>query len=153
MGLIKEFREFAVKGSAMDMAVGIVIGAAFGKIVSSLVSDIIMPLAGMLTGTIDFSNKFVVLGFGDTAQKFKTLADAKAAGALVLSYGVFINVVVDFIIIAFAIFLMMKGINRLRRIEEALKKAPPPAPCTPEPQPEQVKLLVEIRDLLKKQRS
>jgi large conductance mechanosensitive channel len=150
MGLMKEFREFAVKGSAMDMAVGIVIGAAFGKIVSSLVADIIMPTAGMLTGTIDFSNKFVVLGFGGAAEKFKTLADARAAGALVLSYGVFINAVVDFIIIAFAIFLMMKAINRLRRIEEALKKETPPAAAALEPQREEVKLLVEIRDLLKK---
>jgi large conductance mechanosensitive channel len=154
MGLMKEFREFAVKGSAMDMAVGIVIGAAFGKIVSSLVADIIMPTAGMLTGTMDFSNKFVVLGFGDTAQKFKTLADAKAAGALVLSYGVFINAVVDFIIIAFAIFMMMKGINHLRRIEEALKlKNAPPVAAPPEVQREEVKLLAEIRDLLKKKQA
>jgi large conductance mechanosensitive channel len=144
MGIIKEFKEFAVRGSAMDMAVGIVIGAAFGKIVSSLVSDVIMPVTSVLTGSIDFSNKFVVLGFGGQTSQFKTLADAKAAGAVVLSYGVFMNSVVDFIIVAFAIFIMMKGINRLKRQEEAGKAAPPPE------EPPEVKLLAEIRDLLKK---
>ena len=148
MSIMKEFKEFAVRGSAMDMAVGIVIGAAFGKIVSSLVSDIIMPITSVLTGSIDFSNKFVVLGFGEPAPHFKTLADAKAAGVVVLSYGVFVNAIVDFIIVSFAIFLMMKGINRIKRMEEAGKAVTVPLP--PPEEPHEVKLLEEIRDLLKK---
>jgi large conductance mechanosensitive channel len=150
MGFMKEFKEFAVRGSAMDMAVGIVIGAAFGKIVSSLVSDVIMPVTSVLTGNIDFTNKFLVLGLGlgGPAPQFKTLAEAKAAGVVVLSYGVFINAIVDFVIVAFAIFIMMKGINRLKRLEEASKAVTVPQP--PPEEPHEVKLLTEIRDLLKK---
>ena len=121
MGFVREFREFAVKGSAVDMAVGIVLGAGFGKIVSSLVSDMIMPLASMLTGAIDFTNMFVVLS-GD-GREFKTLKEAKEAGVVVLSYGVFINAVVDFVIVAFSIFMVMKALNRLRRLDEKIESA------------------------------
>lgn len=141
MNWIKEFKQFAMRGNVMDMAVGIIIGAAFGKIVSSLVSDILMPPIGKLMGNVDFSNLFIVLGSGD----FPSLAAAKTAGVATLNYGIFINTVIDFIIVAFAIFLLVKGINAMRRSEEA-KAAPPPPP--PGPSAEE-KLLAEIRDLLK----
>jgi len=140
MNWIKEMKQFAMRGNVMDMAVGIIIGAAFGKIVSSLVSDILMPPIGKLMGNVDFSNLFIVLGSGD----FQSLAAAKAAGVATLNYGVFINTIIDFVIVAFAIFLMVKGINAMRRSEAA--KAPPPPP--PGPSAEE-KLLAEIRDLLK----
>ncbi|MFA7159104.1 MAG: large conductance mechanosensitive channel protein MscL [Kiritimatiellia bacterium] len=140
MSWIKEFKQFAMRGNVMDMAVGIIIGAAFGKIVSSLVSDILMPPIGKLMGNVDFSNLFIVLGSGD----FPSLAAAKAAGVATLNYGIFINTIIDFVIVAFAIFLMVKGINAMRRSEAA--KAPPPPP--PGPSGEE-KLLAEIRDLLK----
>ena len=139
MGLLKEFKEFAVRGNALDMAVGIVIGAAFGKIVSSLVGDVIMPVVGKLTGNIDFSNKFAVLGPGT----YETLAKAKEAGAVTLNYGLFINTVVDFVIVAFAIFMLVKGLNTLKRKEA-------PAPAAPAAPPPEVALLAEIRDILKK---
>ena len=138
MGFIKEFKEFAVKGNVMDMAIGVIIGGAFGKIVTSLVDDIIMPLVGKATGGVDFTNLFVNLGDGD----FKTLAAAKEAGAAVFAYGQFIQNILDFCIIAFCIFLMIKGMNKL-----AKKKEEDPAPA--EPSAEE-KLLTEIRDLLKK---
>lgn len=115
----KEFKEFAVKGNAMDLAVGVVIGAAFGKIVSSLVSDIIMPLVGLLLGRVDFTNLFIPLGGG----KFNTLAEAKAAGVATLNYGIFINNIIDFLIIAFSIFIVVKQINRFVK-----KKEKPAAP-------------------------
>lgn len=142
MGLVKEFRDFAVKGNVMDMAVGVIIGGAFGKIVTSLVSDVIMPPVGRLTGNVDFSNMFLVLGDG----KFKTLTEAKAAGVATLNYGLFINTVVDFVIVAFTIFLVVKALNAAKRREAA---APAPAPAAPVPSAEE-KLLTEIRDLLKK---
>jgi large conductance mechanosensitive channel len=138
MNWVKEFKQFAMRGNVMDMAVGIIIGAAFGKIVSSLVADIIMPPIGKLMGNVDFSSLFIVLGPG----AYPSLAAAKAAGVATLNYGIFINTVIDFIIVAFAIFLLVKGMNTLRRKEEA-KTAPPPGPS------EEVKLLAEIRDLLK----
>jgi large conductance mechanosensitive channel len=119
MGLLKEFREFAVKGNAVDMAVGLIIGAAFGKIVTSLVSDIIMPPLGLLLGKVDFASMFVNL----SATHYPTLAAAKAAGAPTLNYGLFINAVIDFVIVAFAIFLVIRQINQLKR-------TPPPAPTT-----------------------
>ena len=129
--MFKEFREFAVKGNVVDMAVGIIIGAAFGKIVSSLVADVVMPPIGLLLGGVDFSDLKI------------TLHDAVGqTPAVTLNYGVFIQTVLDFAILAFAIFMMVKFINRLKRQEEA---APPPAP------PAQEVLLMEIRDLLKKQ--
>jgi len=131
--LLQEFKEFAVKGNAVDMAVGIIVGAAFGKIISSMVADVIMPPIGLLVGGIDFSDLTVTLK-----------AAAGDAPAVVLRYGVFVQTVVDFAIVAFAIFMLVKGINMLRRKEEA---APPPPPA--EPGPEE-KLLTEIRDLLKK---
>ena len=139
MGMVKEFKEFAIKGNAMDMAVGIIIGAAFGKIVSSLVADVIMPPIGKLAGNVDFSNLFINLGEGD----FKSLAAAQEAGAATLNYGVFINTVINFLIVAFAVFLLVKGINAAKRNEEeATAEAPAP--------PRQEILLAEIRDLLKK---
>ena len=140
MGFIKEFKEFAVKGNVMDMAVGVIIGGAFGKIVTSLVNDVLMPVISTLTGGIDFTNLFVTLGDGD----FKTLAAAQEAGAAVLAYGQFIQNIIDFVIIAFCIFLMIKGMNKLNRKKEE------PAPEEPKG-PTQEELLAEIRDLLKKQ--
>jgi large conductance mechanosensitive channel len=136
--MIKEFREFAVKGNAIDLAVGVVIGAAFGSIVGSLVKDIIMPPIGYISGGIDFSNYFVNLSGGEYA----TLKAATDAGAATINVGVFINTVINFLIVAVAIFLMVKGINRMRRKEEEAPASPPP------PSKEEV-LLAEIRDLLK----
>jgi large conductance mechanosensitive channel len=113
--IIKEFKEFAMKGNVVDLAVGIIIGGAFQKIVTSLVNDIIMPPLSILTGKIDFANRFIALGGGDYA----TLADAKAAGVPALSYGVFLNNILDYLLVAFAVFLLVKYINRLRRQPEA----------------------------------
>lgn len=110
----KEFKAFAMKGNVIDLAVGVIIGGAFGKIVSSLVSDIIMPLVGLLLGKLDFTNLFITLGSGS----FKTLAEAKEAGVATLNYGLFINNVIDFLIIAFAIFIVVKQINRIPRKKE-----------------------------------
>ncbi len=135
MGFFSEFREFAVKGNAVDLAVGVVIGAAFGKIVTSLVDDVLMPPVGLALGGADFTNLFVNLGSG----AYATLAEAKAAGAPTLNYGNFLQVLFDFLIVAFVIFLLVRTINRFRRKEEA---APPAAP------PEEVVLLREIRDSL-----
>ena len=140
MGFISEFKEFAMKGNVMDMAVGVIIGGAFGKIVSSLVDDVLMPVISTLTGGISFTDLFITLGDGD----FKTLAAAKEAGAAVFAYGQFIQNIVDFLIVAFCIFLMLKGINKLNRKKEE------PAPEAPAG-PTQEELLAEIRDLLKKQ--
>jgi large conductance mechanosensitive channel len=138
MGFAKEFREFAVKGSVVDLAVGVIIGGAFGKIVDSLVNDLIMPVIGRVTGGLDFSNYFVPLaGQADT-----TLVEAKKHGA-VLAYGNFLTVCVYFVILAFIIFLMVKQINRL-------KHESPPAPAAPAAPPEDVVLLREIRDELKR---
>ncbi len=136
--MLKEFREFAMRGNMVDMAVGIIIGAAFGKIVSSLVADVIMPPIGLLLGKVDFSNLYLNLSGGD----FQSLADAKAAGAATLNYGAFFNTVLDFIIVAFAVFMLIRQINRLKR-KEAEKPAAPPAP------PEDLVVLREIRDLLR----
>lgn len=123
MGMMKEFKEFAVKGNVIDMAVGIVIGAAFGTIVKSLVADVIMPPIGLLLGNVDFANFFTVLKQGTAAGPFATLADAQAAGAVTLNYGMFINTVISFLIMAFAIFILVKNVNRLKREKET---APPP---------------------------
>lgn len=139
MGMVKEFKEFAMRGNVVDMAVGIIIGAAFGKIVTSLVNDIIMPPIGLLLGNADFSDLFFNLGAGEYAS----LAEAQAAGAATINYGMFINTLVNFIIIAFAIFMVIKAMNNLKRKEETVPEAPP------EPT-EDVKLLTEIRDLLEK---
>ena len=141
--MLKEFKEFAMRGNVMDMAVGIIIGAAFGKIVTSLVSDVIMPPIGLLMGNVDFSNLFVNLTMD---EGFASVAAAEAAGAPIIKYGVFINTVLDFVIVAFAIFLLIRALNKLKKKQEA---APPPAPPAPSAE---VKLLGEIRDLLKAQR-
>ena len=139
MGFVKEFKDFAMKGNVMDMAVGVIIGGAFGKIVTSLVNDVIMPVVSMATGGIDFSNLFVNLS--DDA-KYKTLAEAQEAGASLFAYGQFIQNIIDFLIIAFCIFLMIKGMNKMKKKEE-------PAPEAPAG-PTQEELLAEIRDLLAK---
>ncbi len=127
--MLKEFREFAVKGNAVDMAVGIIIGAAFGTIVSSLVADIIMPPAGILLGNLDFSNMLVVLKEGKTPGPYLTLGQAKAAGAVTLNYGQFINTVINFVIVAFSVFMLVRSINRLRRQEEAAPAEPTTKEC------------------------
>lgn len=120
--MFKEFKEFAMRGNVMDMAVGIIIGAAFGKIVSSLVSDIIMPPVGKLMGGVDFSNLFISLSGG----QYASLDAAKTAGAATVNYGVFLNTIIDFIIVAFAIFILVKALNRARRKQET----PPAQPST-----------------------
>ena len=124
--MLKEFKEFAMRGNVVDMAVGIIIGAAFGTIVTSLVSDVIMPPIGLLLGNVDFSNIFAVLKEGKTPGPYASLAVAKAAGAVTMNIGVFINTIINFIIIAFAIFLLIRNINRLKQE----KGAPPAAPTT-----------------------
>jgi len=128
MEMLKEFREFAMKGNVLDMAVGIIIGAAFGTIVNSLVQDVIMPPIGLLLGNVDFSNIFVVLKEGKVAGPYASVAAAKSAGAVTINFGVFVNTIISFVIVAFAVFLLVRTINRLRRQEEA----PPPVPTTKE---------------------
>jgi large conductance mechanosensitive channel len=140
--MLREFKEFAMRGNVVDMAVGIIIGAAFGKIVDSLVKDVIMPPIGVLLGKVDFSNLFFVLREGKTAGPYLTVEAAQKAGAVTFNYGMFVNTVISFLIVAFAVFLLIRAINRLRRKEED-KPAAPPAP------PEEVVLLREIRDSLK----
>lgn len=120
--MFKEFKEFAVKGNVVDMAVGIIIGAAFTSIVNSLVNDIIMPPIGLVLGKVDFANLFVVLRDGKVAAPYSSLVDAKAAGSVTLNYGIFINAVISFLIVAFAVFLMVRTINRLK-----MQSAEPPA--------------------------
>lgn len=115
--MFKEFKEFAMRGSVVDMAVGIIIGAAFGSIVSSLVADVIMPPIGLLLGNVDFSNLFTVLKEGTTAAPYASLEAAKSAGAVTLNYGVFINAIINFLILALAIFFLVRGLNRLKRKE------------------------------------
>ena len=128
MGMVKEFKEFAVKGNVVDMAVGIIIGAAFGTIVKSLVADVIMPPIGLLLGNVDFTNLFIVLKEGaEGAATYATLADAQAAGAVTMNYGSFINTIVSFLIVAFAIFILIRNINKMKKAEET---APAPAPTT-----------------------
>jgi large conductance mechanosensitive channel len=116
--MFKEFKEFAVKGNVVDMAVGIIIGAAFGAIVNSFVADVIMPPVGLLLGGIDFSNFFIVLKEGATAGPYAALADAKTAGAVTINYGIFITAFISFLIVAFAVFLLIKGVNSMRRQKE-----------------------------------
>ena len=143
MAMMQEFKEFAVKGNVMDLAVGVIIGAAFGKIVDSVVGDLIMPVVGAVFGKLDFSSLFVVLG-QVPAGTANALDAIRKAGVPVLAYGNFITVAVNFAILAFIIFVMVKQINRLK------KEAPPPAPAAPPPTPEEVLLLREIRDNLKR---
>jgi large conductance mechanosensitive channel len=126
--MFKEFKEFAMRGNVVDMAVGIIIGAAFGTIVKSLVDDIIMPPIGLLLGKVDFSNLFLVLKQGAVAGTFNTVAEAHKAGAVTLNYGMFINTVISFLIVAFSVFMLIRGLNKLKRAEEA----PPAVPTTKE---------------------
>jgi len=126
--MFKEFKAFAMRGNVLDMAVGIIIGAAFGTIVTSFVNDVIMPPIGLLLGNVDFSNIFAVLKEGKTAGPYASVAAAKAAGAVTMNMGVFINTIINFIIVAFAIFLMIRSINQLKKKEEA----PPAVPTTKE---------------------
>ena len=139
--MLKEFKDFAMRGNVVDMAVGIIIGAAFGKIVTSLVNDVVMPPIGLILGGVDFSDLFVDLSLAG----HQTIAAAEAAGAPILKYGLFINTVIDFTIVAFAIFMVIKGMNKLKKQQEAAPP-PPPGPSAEE------KLLAEIRDLLQDRR-
>jgi large conductance mechanosensitive channel len=125
--MFKEFREFAVKGNVVDMAVGIIIGAAFGSIINSLVTDVIMPPVGLLLGNVDFSNLFIVLKDGATPGPYVSLAEAKKAGAVSINYGFFFSTVISFLIVAFSVFILVRSINRLRRLSET---PPPPPPAT-----------------------
>jgi large conductance mechanosensitive channel len=125
--MLKEFKEFAMRGNVVDMAVGIIIGAAFGTIIAALVSEVLMPPIGLLLGNVDFSNLFIVLKEGKIAGPYATVAAAKAAGAVTLNYGLFVNTVVNFLIVAFAIFFLVRGMNALKKEE-----APPAAPATKE---------------------
>lgn len=138
MSLAKEFKEFIARGNVIDLAVGVIIGAAFGKIVNSLVTDVVMPPIGLITGRMDFSSLFVSLN----GKAYESLAEAQKAGAPVLAYGNFVNTIIQFLIVAAAVFVLVKLVNRLKR-EEAGKPAAPPEP------PRSEKLLEEIRDLLK----
>jgi large conductance mechanosensitive channel len=137
--MLKEFKEFAMRGNMLDMAVGIILGAAFGGLVNSMVNDIIMPIVGAITGGYDFSSFFINLS--GPQDEFPSREAAKAAGAATVNYGFFINLVINFIIVAFVMFLLVKGMNRLR------KEAPPASPPAP---PRSETLLEEIRDLLKR---
>ena len=144
--MLKEFKDFAVKGNMLDMAVGIIIGAAFGTIVTSLVNDVIMPPIGLAMGGIDFSQLHVVLQQGDPAGPYATLMAAAEAGAVTLNWGSFINAVISFLIVAFSVFVVVRSFNKMRREDEAAPE--PEAP--PEPSTEE-RLLGEIRDILKAQ--
>jgi large conductance mechanosensitive channel len=126
--MLKEFREFALRGNVVDMAVGIIIGAAFGTIVKSLVDDVIMPPIGLLLGDVDFANLFVLLKQGSPSAPYASLADAQAAGAVTINYGLFVNAVISFLIVAFVVFLLIRSMNRMKREEEA----PPAEPTTKE---------------------
>lgn len=141
--MLREFREFAMRGNVVDMAVGIIIGAAFGKIVDSMVKDVIMPPIGLLLGRVDFSNLFVVIKEGAASGPYLTIDAAQKAGAVTLNYGLFVNNIISFLIVAFAVFILVRAINRLRRKQEEKPAAPPPPA-------EEVVLLREIRDALKK---
>jgi len=139
--MLKEFREFAVKGNMLDMAVGIILGAAFGTVVKSLVDDIVMPVVASVTGAPDFSNLFLVLR-DSTGTTFTSVAAAREAGAVVLAAGLFVNALIAFLLVAFVLFFVVKGANRMKRQQEA-------APAPPAEPPAEVKLLGEIRDLLR----
>lgn len=139
MTIVKEFRQFIARGNVIDMAVGIIVGAAFTGIVNSLVNDIIMPVIGVLTSGIDFSNLFFTL----SGKTYPTLKATKDAGASVISYGLFINAIINFLIVSFVVFMMVQQVNRIKKHEDAAVPPLPPAP------PADIILLTEIRDLLK----
>jgi large conductance mechanosensitive channel len=140
--MLNEFKKFALKGNVLDMAVGIIIGAAFGTIVQSLVNDVIMPPIGLLLGGVDFSDLFITIRAGTLAGPYQTLAAATEAGAVTINYGRFVNAVVSFIIVAFAVFMLVRAFNKLKTKDEV-------APAEPPPPSAEEKLLAEIRDLLK----
>jgi large conductance mechanosensitive channel len=140
--MLKEFRDFAMKGSVLDMAIGIIIGGAFSPIVKSLVDDVLMPPIGLLLGGVDFSNMFLVIKEGATAGPFSSLAAAQEAGAVTVNYGLFINSIITFVIVAFAVFMMVKTFNRWRQEEEEAVEEAPAEPA------EDIVLLTEIRDAL-----
>ncbi len=142
--MFKEFKEFAIKGNMVDMAIGIVIGAAFGAVVKSLVDDLLMPVLAAILGTPDFTDLFVVLKAPEGQVDLGSMDAVRAAGGVVLSWGNFVTVVINFLLVAWALFFVVKGINRLKRKEEAATPTTPPEP------PADVQLLTEIRDLLKK---
>ncbi len=129
MSMLKEFKDFAVKGNVVDMAVGIIIGGAFGTIVKSLVADVIMPPIGLLLGNVDFSQLFLVLSSGSAPGPFATLAEAQSAGAVTINYGLFLNSVISFVIVAFAVFLLIKNINKLKRQQETPAEEPTTHAC------------------------
>lgn len=139
--MLDEFKKFALRGNVVDMAVGVIIGAAFGKIIESLVKDMIMPPIGVLLGKVDFSNLFVVLREGASAGPYLSVEAAQKAGAVTFNYGIFINTLISFVIVAFAVFLLIRAINRMKAAEQ---------PAAPPATPEDVVLLREIRDALKK---
>jgi large conductance mechanosensitive channel len=140
--IFKEFKEFAVKGNMLDMAVGIIIGAAFGTIVQSLVKDVIMPPVGMMLGGVDFTDMFITLSEGATAGPYATLDAAQEAGAVTINYGIFGNALISFSIVSFTVFVLVRSFNKMKRAEEAAPPAAAPGPSNEE------KLLTEIRDLL-----
>lgn len=127
--MLKEFKEFAMRGSVVDMAIGIILGAAFGQIVSSIVRDVLMPPIGLLLGNVDFTNLFIVLKEGNMPQPYASLADAQAAGAVTINFGLFINTVISFLIVAFAIFLLIRGINRMKKKEAITPGVPTTKEC------------------------
>ena len=141
--MFKEFKEFAARGSVLDMAVGIIIGGAFGTIVKSLVDDVIMPPVGMLLGGVDFADLFITLKEGAEAGPYATVAEAQAAGAVTVNYGLFFNAILSFLLVAWAVFLVVKSFNTMKREEEE-------APAEPAAPPREEVLLEEIRDLLKR---
>ena len=143
--MVKEFKEFIARGNVVDLAVGVIVGAAFGAITKSLVDDLVMPMIGLIVGNVDFANLFVTLSPGKLTSGAHTLAEAKAAGAVTVNYGLFINAVINFFLIAFAVFLLVKFVNTVRAQLAGTKDAAPP--------PEEVQLLREIRDELKHSRA
>ena len=145
--MIREFKEFIARGNVIDLAVGVIIGAAFGAITKSVVDDLVMPLIGLIVGKVDFANLFVTLSPGKLTVPAATLAEAKAAGAVTLNYGLFINVVINFFLIAFAVFMLVKVVNRVRAQMASAKEAEATPP------PEDVQLLREILDELKRSRA
>ncbi len=141
--MLNEFKQFAMRGNVVDLAVGVIIGAAFGKIVDSLVKDVIMPPIGLILGKVDFSNLFLVMRDGAQPGPYLSVDAAQKAGAVTLNYGVFLNTMISFVIVAWAVFMVIKAMNKLKRDE-------PAAPAAPAEPPEDVLLLREIRDSLKK---
>jgi large conductance mechanosensitive channel len=127
--MMKEFREFALKGNVIDLAVGIMLGAAFNSIVNSIVADVIMPPIGLLVGNVDFTNLFLILREGEVTAPYATLADAHAAGAITVNYGIFLNTIISFLIIAFVLFFIIRSVNRLKRAEEATPVEPMMKEC------------------------